>query len=78
MTALFSLVELRAQASRPGRAIDGGAAFTPVRDDALLALVEAAEAAIALSGATRGWRTMSDDAPANVLARALRRFKEAE
>ena len=43
--SLFSLTDLREQASRPGRSIDGGAAFTPVRDDALLALVEAVEAA---------------------------------
>lgn len=43
--SLFPLTELREQASRGGRAIDGGAAFTPVRDDVLLALIEVAEAA---------------------------------
>lgn len=34
---------LRKQASRGGRALDGGAAFTPVRDNVLIALLDAYE-----------------------------------
>ena len=42
---MIVLADLKADASRGGRAIDGGAAFTPVRDNVLLALIEVAEAA---------------------------------
>jgi len=38
---------LRKQASRGGRAIDGGYPFTPVRDNVLLALLDVAEATAA-------------------------------
>lgn len=53
---VFSLADLREQASRPGRAIDGGAAFTPVRDDVLLALVDAASAALDAQAMVAGAR----------------------
>lgn len=53
---VFSLAELREQASRGGRVIDGGAAFTPVRDDALLALIEATEAALSARPMVAGAR----------------------
>ncbi len=44
-----SLAELRKQASRPGRAIDGGPAFTAVRDNVLLALLDVTDAAVGLA-----------------------------
>ena len=40
----INLDELRELASRGGRAIDGGAAFTAIRDNHLFALVEAVKA----------------------------------
>lgn len=44
-SAATALAALRRQASRPGLAIDGGAAFTPVRDNVILALLDAVDAA---------------------------------
>lgn len=64
--SLFS--DLREQASRPGRAIDGGAAFTPVRDNVLLALLDVAESAICRRFTVTSCRERPEVAPEDFCA----------
>lgn len=66
---------LRNQAPRPGRAIDGGAAFTPVRDNVLLALLDAVEAAS--QAAILSYDPSKTDAQNDEYQRRARRLNEA-
>lgn len=49
-----------------------------VHADALEALVDVADAALATGQLTYEWKSMAHDAPFNRLARALKQFAEAQ